>query len=124
MKQKFDSTALEGVKVVKMVSKNNSLTDWNVKITESNKFKIGFKDSGFSSLKSRNAYIRILINGFNTIPTFKDVSFEDLFSPVNGYANFQTLLNMVPVPSDHDGFYIKDKKKIHITSTFLSYRAK
>ena len=103
------STAMEGVEVIKVVSKNNNLNNWNAKITESNKFKIGFKDSAFSSLKSGNAYIRLLINGFNTIPMFNDVSFEDLFSPVNGYANnFQTT---VPVPSDHDGFYINDKKQ-------------
>ncbi len=95
--------AMETVEVIKVVSKNNNLNDWNAKITESNKFRIGFKDSVFSSIKSRNNYVRILINGFNTIPMFHDVSFEDLFNPVNGYANFQTLLNTVPVPSDHDG---------------------
>ena len=103
------SAPMEGVEVAKIVSKNNNLTSWNTKITESNKFKIG-KENAFSSLQSCNAYVRLLIKGFNTLPTFAAVSFEELFEPVNGYANFRTLLNTVPVPIDHDGFYINDKR--------------
>ena len=38
----------------------------------------------------------------------------------NGYANFQSLLNAVPVPNDHQGFYLTDKKKIQLQSHFLS----
>ena len=106
------------------VTKNNNLKEWNSKIAESNKFRIGPKDTAFSSSGSRYEYIRILNNGFNTLPTFRDVSFTDLFNPENGYANFQTLLNMVPVPSDHEGFYINDIRKAHLKSAFLSSPAK
>ena len=109
------------VEVIK--PKSEKLSDWDTKITESGKFKIG-SNNAFSSKASRNAYIRLLMNGFNTLPNFKDISFEELFSPINGYANFQTLLNVVPVPIDHDGFYINDKKKLHLKSTFLSSPAK
>jgi len=115
---------VEGIEGIKIVSKNSNLATWSNKITESGKFKIGIKDNAFSSVSSRNAYIRLLMNGFNTLPEFKTVSFEELFTPTNGYANFQTLLNMVQVPVDHDGFYINDKKKTHLKSTFLSSPAK
>jgi hypothetical protein len=115
------SAPMEGiVKVKEDVIKHNNINDWNFKITESKKFMIGHKDSAFSSKKSRFDYIRILCNAFDVLPTFRDVSFDDLFNPQNGYANFQTLLNMVPIPSDHEGFYINDKKKLHLKSAFLS----
>ena len=90
---------------------------WDAKITESGKFKIGYKDNAFCSKRSRNEYIRLLNNGFST---FKDVSFQQHFDPLNGYANFQTLLNMVQVPIDHIGFYKNDQKKLHLSSQFLS----
>ena len=118
-------TPMEGVVVVKEFKpKMNSMNVWNNFVTESGKFKIGPKESAFSSIKSRFAYIRLLINGFNTLPEFADVSWDELKDPTNGYANFQTLLNMVQVPVDHDGFYINDKKKTHLKSTFLSSPAK
>jgi hypothetical protein len=60
------------------------------------------------------------MNGFVTLPEFKTVSFEQLFDPTNGYANFQSLLNTVQVPKDHDGFYIKDSRKLHLFSPYLS----
>ena len=100
--------------------KNNNLKDWSAKIDETGKFKIGLKDNAFSSNGSRYAYIRLLIKGFNTLPEYVSLSFEDLFHPLNGYANFQSLLNTVPVPNDHEGFYLTDKKKIHLSSQYLS----
>jgi hypothetical protein len=100
--------------------KNNNVKDWSSKIDETGKFKIGLKENAFSSIASRYAYIRILINGFNTLPEYASLSFDDLFLPLNSYANFQSLLNAVPVPNDHQGFYLTDKKKIHLQSQFLS----
>ena len=50
--------------------KNVGFATWDTKITESGKFKIGTKDSAFSSKKSRNNYIRLLMNGFYTLPEF------------------------------------------------------
>jgi hypothetical protein len=97
-----------------------SFSSWDAKITESGKFKIGAKDNAFSSRKSRNDYIRLLMNGFLTLPEFKNVSFVELFDPTNGYANFQTLLNIIQVPKDHDGFYLNDSRKGHLFSPFLS----
>ena len=116
------STPMEVVpiQVVPVVVKKAGLNEWDVKITESGKFKIGHRDSAFSSKRSRNEYVRLLMNGFSTLPEFKDVSFQQLFDPLNGYANFQTLLNMVQVPSDHVGFYKNDQRKLHLTSQFLS----
>ena len=100
--------------------KNNNVKDWSSKIDETGKFKIGWKDNAFNSVGSRYAYIRILINGFNTLPDFASLSFDDLFLPINSYANFQSLLNAVPVPNDHAGFYLTDVKKTHLQSRFLS----
>jgi hypothetical protein len=37
------SSPMEAINVV--FTKNNRLTDWNIKISELNKFKIGYKDS-------------------------------------------------------------------------------
>ncbi len=110
--------------MVPIATKTVSLSAWDAKISESGKFKIGTKDSAFSSKKSRNDYIRLLINGFITLPEFKNVSFEQLFDPTNGYANFQSLLNIVQVPKDHVGFYINDTRKIHLFSPYLSSPAK
>ena len=87
------------------VFKNNNTKAWSNKIDETGKFKIGPKDNAFNSIASRYAYIRILINAFNTLPEYSSLSFEDLFNPINGYANFQSLLNKVQVPIDHDGLY-------------------
>jgi hypothetical protein len=102
-----------------VVNKNNNFIDWDKKITESGKFKIGANTSAFSK-KGRNDYIRLLINGFYTLSEFKNVSFEELFNPLNGFANFQSLLNAVPVPIDHNGFYLTDSKKKYMVSPFLS----
>lgn len=110
--------------MVPIAVKNVSFTDWDNKVSESGKFKIGTKDNAFSSKQSRNAYIRILMNGFQTLPEFQNVSFQQLFDPTNGYANFQTLLNRVQVPKDHEGFYKNDARKIHLSSPFLSSPAK
>jgi hypothetical protein len=111
--------AASAMEVVPIVDKNATFTEWDTRITESKKFMVGSK-SAFNSKTSRNLYIRLLINGFLALTEFKDVSFQELFNPINGYANFQTLLNMVPVPHDHEGFYINDAKKKHLTSPFLS----
>jgi hypothetical protein len=108
------------VPVVPIADKNASFNAWDAKVTESGKFKIGTKDSAFSSKKSRNNYIRLLMNGFLALPEFQNVSFNQLFDPLNGYANFQTLLNRVQVPNDHVGFYLNDNKKLHLISPFLS----
>ena len=89
------------------------LPAWDAKITQTGKFKIG-NVNAFSSKGSRNVYIRLLMNGFNTLPEMKNVTFEELFNPENNYANFQFLLNKVPVPADHDGFYLNDNKKKHL----------
>ena len=105
--------------VVPIVVKHVSFTTWDAKITESGKFKIG-TNRAFSTKKSRNDYIRLLINGFLTLPEFENVSFNQLFDPLNGYANFQSLLNKVQVPIDHVGFYLNDIKKSHLISPFLS----
>lgn len=101
-----------------IVVKNNNQKTWSSKIEESGKFRIG-RDSAFTTT-GRYAYIRLLINGFNTHPQFADVSFEELFNPLNGYANFQTLLNIVQVPVDLEGFYLNDQRKAHLHSPFLS----
>jgi hypothetical protein len=106
--------------VVPIVVKHVSFTTWDAKITESGKFMIGTNKSAFGSKKSRNDYIRLLINGFLTLPEFANVSFNQLFDPLNGYANFQSLLNKVQVPIDHVGFYLNDTKKSHLISPFLS----
>ena len=111
---------MEVVPMVPIAVKNIGIAAWDAKVTESGKFKIGSKDSAFSSKKSRNDYIRLLMNGFITLPEFKNVSFEQLFDPMNGYANFQTLLNKVQVPNDHEGFYLHDSKKGHLFSPYLS----
>lgn len=105
--------------VVPLVDKNLNFADWDKKITESGKFMVGPK-TAFNSKPSRNKYIRLLMNGFIALPEFEDVSFDKLFDPLHGYANFQTLLNMVPVPADHEGFYKRDSKKAHLTSSFLT----
>ena len=118
------ATAMEVVPMVPIAAKNVGIAAWDAKVTESGKFKIGTKDSAFSSKKSRNNYIRLLMNGFYTLPEFKNVSFEQFFNPINGYANFQTLLNKVQVPNDHEGFYLNDSKKFHLISPFLSSPAK
>ena len=97
-----------------------SFSAWDGKITESLKFKIGTKDNAFSSRKASNDYIRLLMNGFLTLPEFKDLTFVDLFDPTNGYANFQSLLNIIQVPIDHEGFYLNDSRKGHLFSPFLS----
>ena len=99
-------------------SKSIALGDWDTNITQSGKFKIGSANA-FSSKGSRNVYIRLLMNGFNTLPEFKNVTFKELFNPENNYANFQYLLNKVPVPADHDGFYLNDIKKKHLKSNSL-----
>ena len=62
----------------------------------------------------------ILINGFITLPEFASMTFEEIFDPLNGYGNFQSLLNTVPVPSNHAGFYLNKAKKAHLQSKFLS----
>ena len=100
--------------------RNNKIKDWSAKIEETGKFKIGLKDNAFSSNASRYAYIRILINGFNTLPQYAAMSYAELFNPINGYANFQSLLNKVQVPADHEGFYLTIQKKAHLQSQFLS----
>ena len=102
------------------VFKNTILKDWSNKIEESRKFKIGSNNNAFSSAASRFEYIRILINGFITLPEFAQMTFEELFDPLNGYGNFQSLLNMVPVPCNHAGFYLNEAKKAHLQSKFLS----
>jgi hypothetical protein len=99
-------------------SRKIGLAAWDAKITLSEKFKIGSVNA-FSSKGSRNAYIRLLMNGFNTLPEFSNVTFEELFNSDNSYANFQFLLNKVPVPADHDGFYLNDNKKKHLKSASL-----
>ena len=114
------ATPMDVVPLVPIAVKNVSFNDWDSKITESGKFKIGANTSAFGSKKSRNNYIRLLMNGFYTLPEFQNVSFETLFDPLNGYANFQTLLNKVQVPNDHVGFYLNDNKKSHMVSPFLS----
>ena len=100
--------------------RNNVVKDWSAKIEETGKFKIGVKDNAFSSIASRYAYIRILMNGFNALPQYAAVSYTDLFNPINCYANFQSLLNTVQVPADHEGFYLTNQKKAHLQSQFLS----
>jgi hypothetical protein len=102
------------------VFRNTNLKDWSNKIEESRKFKIGSNNNAFSSAASRFEYIRILINGFITLPVFAAMTFEELFNPENGYGNFQSLLNMVPVPCNHAGFYLNEAKKAHLQSKFLS----
>ncbi len=102
------------------VFKNNSSKAWSNKIDETGKFRIGAKENAFSSIGSRYAYIKILMNAFNTLPEYSSLSFDELFNPINGYANFQSLLNKVQVPSDHEGFYLNEKKKGHLQSQFLS----
>ena len=118
------ATPMDVVQLVPIADKNVSFKDWDSKVTESGKFKIGTNTSAFGSKKSRNDYIRLLMHGFITLPEFQNVSFNQLFDPLNGYANFQSLLNKVQVPSDHDGFYLKDSKKFHLISPFLSSPAK
>ena len=113
------ATPMDVVPMVPIAVKNVSFNTWDAKVTESGKFKIGTKDSAFSSKKSRNNYIHLLMNGFYTLPEFQNVSFNQLFDPLNGYANFQTLLNRVQVPNDHEGFYLNDVKKFHLISPFL-----
>ena len=102
------------------VFKNTNIKDWSFKIDESRKFKIGSNSNAFSSASSRYEYIRILINGFITLPVFAAMTFDELFDPLNGYGNFQSLLNMVPVPRNHTGFYLNEVKKAHLQSKFLS----
>jgi hypothetical protein len=114
---------MEETHMVPIAPKIVSFSAWDQKVTESGKFKIGSKDSAFSK-KGRNNYIRLLMNGFITLPEFKTVSFEQLFDPTNGYANFQSLLNIIQVPQDHEGFYLNDSRKIHLFSPFLSSPAK
>ena len=103
---------------VSSVVKNNNLRDWSAKIEESGKFRIG-RESAFNA-SGRWEYIRILVNGFNTHPDFVAVSFVQLFNPLNGYANFQSLLNTIQVPSDLPGFYLNDARKQHLHSPYLS----
>ena len=93
-----------------------------MKIEESGKFKIG-RESAFNTT-GRWTYIRYLIDGFNTHPAFTNVSFEVLFDPLNGYANFQTLLNLFPVPCDLLGFYLNDMRKAHLQSQHLTPETK
>ena len=100
------------------VEKAVGLAAWDAKITQTGKFKIGSANA-FNAKASRNVYIRLLMNGFMTLPEMKNVTFEELFDPENNYANFQFLLNKVPVPADHDGFYLNDIKKKHLKSTSL-----
>jgi hypothetical protein len=119
LREQVAAGAASAMEVVPIVEKNATFTEWDTRITESKKFMAGSK-SAFNSKTSRNKYIRLLINGFLALSEFKDVSFEELFNPINGYAHFQALLNMVPVPHDHEGFYINDAKKKHLTSPFLS----
>lgn len=102
------------------VFKNTNKKEWSNKIEESRKFKIGSNNNAFSSAASRYEYIEILINGFLTLPEFATMTFEELFNPLNGYGNFQSLLNMVPVPCNHTGFYLNVAKKAHLQSRYLS----
>ena len=118
----FQVAALEakdGEKIPIVVAlKNNNKKDWSAKIEETGKFKIG-TSSAFTA-KARWDYIQMLINGFNSHPSFLAVSFIQLFDPLNGYANFQSLLNTIQVPSDLDGFYLNDARKQHLQSLYLS----
>ena len=113
------AAASSAMEVVPIVNKHATFTEWDRCITESKKFMVGSK-SAFNGKASRNKYIRLLQHGFYTLDEFKETSFQQLFDTTHGYANFQTLLNMVPVPLDHEGFYINDAKKKHLTSYFLS----
>ncbi len=93
---------------------------WSAKIEETGKFKIGRAENAFNGIGSRYAYIDILKKGFSIAPEFAGMSFEELFDPINSYGNFQHLLNLFPVPADHEGFYQNDNRKIHLQSLFLS----
>ena len=93
---------------------------WSAKIEETGKFKIGKTDNAFNGMGPRYAYIDILKKGFSISPDFAGMSFEELFNPINSYGNFQHLLNMFPVPADHEGFYQNDSRKSHLQSQFLT----
>ena len=107
------------VEKVKPVVKTPGVKEWSVKIEATGKFKIGTRDTAFT-LPARYNYIRRLMDYFTVSPDFAGVTLEQLFDPMNSYGNFQHLLNMCPVPSDFEGFYLNDERKNHLQSQFLT----
>jgi hypothetical protein len=80
-------------------------TMWSTQITETGYFKAnGSNNNVFSSNAARLAYIKMLMDFFNTSDFSTNTTFEELFTKVGDkYPKFQSLLDAVPVPSAFQG---------------------